>query len=74
MNRPEVLHPSVHAPVDEAPGGGRGTAGASVPSPLQTRAGAIGIEVVVGDHSHADFTAGDYCGAIVQYPNTIINF
>ena len=37
---------------------------------IETRAGAIGIEVVVGDHSHADFSAGDYCGALVQYPNT----
>jgi glycine dehydrogenase len=37
---------------------------------IETRAGAIGIEVVVGDHSKADFSAGDYCGSIVQYPNT----
>jgi glycine dehydrogenase len=37
---------------------------------IQTRAKAIGIEVVLGDHSKADFSAGDYCGAIVQYPNT----
>jgi glycine dehydrogenase len=37
---------------------------------IQTRAGVIGIEVVVGDHSDADFTKDDYCGAIVQYPNT----
>jgi glycine dehydrogenase len=37
---------------------------------IETRAGVIGIEVVIGDHSHADFSAGDYCGAIVQYPNT----
>jgi len=37
---------------------------------LQTRAGVIGIELVHGDHSDADFSAGDYCGAIVQYPNT----
>jgi glycine dehydrogenase len=37
---------------------------------IETRAGVIGIEVVVGDHSKADFSAGDYCGAIVQYPNT----
>jgi glycine dehydrogenase len=37
---------------------------------IQTRAGAIGIEVIVGDHSKADFSAKDYCGAIVQYPNT----
>ena len=37
---------------------------------IETRAGAIGIEVVVGDHSSADFSANDYCGAIIQYPNT----
>jgi len=37
---------------------------------LQTRAGVIGIELVHGDHSDADFSAKDYCGAIVQYPNT----
>merc|ERR1719183_2500154 len=37
---------------------------------LETRAGAIGIELIRGDHSSADFSAGDYCGAIVQYPNT----
>lgn len=37
---------------------------------LQTRAGVIGIELIIGDHSNADFSAQDYCGAIVQYPNT----
>merc|ERR1711933_495242 len=37
---------------------------------LETRAGPIGIEVVVGDHSEADFSKGDYFGALVQYPNT----
>jgi len=37
---------------------------------IQTRAEAIGIEVIVGSHSTADFTSNDYCGAIVQYPNT----
>lgn len=37
---------------------------------IQTRSEAIGIEVVIGDHSTADFSNGDYCGAIVQYPNT----
>jgi glycine dehydrogenase len=37
---------------------------------IETRATAIGVKVVVGDHSKADFSAGDYCGAIVQYPNT----
>ena len=37
---------------------------------IQTRANAIGIEVLVGDHSKADFGSQDYCGAIVQYPDT----
>lgn len=37
---------------------------------IQTRAEAIGIDVVIGSHSMADFTSNDYCGAIVQYPNT----
>ena len=37
---------------------------------IQTRAVAIGIEVVVGDHSKADFSKKDYCGTLIQYPNT----
>lgn len=37
---------------------------------IETRAGAIGIEVIVGDHSSADFSSADYCGALIQYPNT----
>jgi len=37
---------------------------------IQTRAKAIDIDVIVGDHSKADFSAEDYCGAIIQYPNT----
>lgn len=37
---------------------------------IQTRAKAIGIDVVVGDHSSLDFSGKDYCGALVQYPNT----
>ncbi len=37
---------------------------------LQTRSGVIGIELVIGDHKDADFSGKDYCGAIVQYPNT----
>lgn len=38
---------------------------------IETRAGVIGIEVTVGDHSSdVDFSHGDYCGALVQYPNT----
>lgn len=40
---------------------------------IETRAGVIGIEVVLGDHSKSDFSANDYCGAIVQYPNTYGN-
>jgi len=37
---------------------------------LETRAGVYGIELVHGDHNDADFSSNDYCGAIVQYPNT----
>ena len=37
---------------------------------IQTRAGVIGVEVVVGDHSASDVESGEYCGAIVQYPDT----
>ena len=37
---------------------------------IETRAGAIGIDVVIGDHSTSDVDSGEYCGAIVQYPNT----
>ena len=37
---------------------------------LETRASVIGIELVFGNHSDADFAEGNYCGAIVQYPNT----
>jgi len=39
---------------------------------LQTRAGHIGLNVIVGKHSEVDFAAADsnYCGAMVQYPNT----
>jgi glycine dehydrogenase len=37
---------------------------------IETRAGAIGIQVVKGDHSSADFSSNDYCGALIQYPNT----
>eukprot|EP00535_Pseudo-nitzschia_heimii_P001664 CAMPEP_0197187856 /NCGR_PEP_ID=MMETSP1423-20130617/16723_1 /TAXON_ID=476441 /ORGANISM="Pseudo-nitzschia heimii, Strain UNC1101" /LENGTH=979 /DNA_ID=CAMNT_0042639541 /DNA_START=377 /DNA_END=3316 /DNA_ORIENTATION=+ len=37
---------------------------------IETRAGAIGIDVVKGAHSDVDFSMNDYCGAILQYPNT----
>ncbi|KAL7519575.1 hypothetical protein ACHAWX_004333 [Stephanocyclus meneghinianus] len=37
---------------------------------VKTRAQAIGVEVVVGDHSTSDVDSGKYCGAMVQYPNT----
>jgi glycine dehydrogenase len=37
---------------------------------IETRAGVIGIELLVGDHNTVDFTSNDYCGAILQYPNT----
>lgn len=37
---------------------------------IETRAEAIGIEVIIGDHSAADFSNNDFCGALIQYPNT----
>jgi len=37
---------------------------------LKTRAGAIGLVVVVGDHSTSEVDDGTYCGALIQYPNT----
>eukprot|EP00529_Nitzschia_sp_RCC80_P006149 CAMPEP_0113504588 /NCGR_PEP_ID=MMETSP0014_2-20120614/34796_1 /TAXON_ID=2857 /ORGANISM="Nitzschia sp." /LENGTH=1028 /DNA_ID=CAMNT_0000399709 /DNA_START=118 /DNA_END=3204 /DNA_ORIENTATION=+ /assembly_acc=CAM_ASM_000159 len=37
---------------------------------IETRSAAIGIEVVIGDHSTVDLSTDDFCGAIVQYPNT----
>lgn len=37
---------------------------------IETRAEAIGVEVIVGDHSKADFSKNDYCGSLIQYPNT----
>ena len=37
---------------------------------LQTRADCIGITVEVGDHSTADLSGNDFCGCILQYPNT----
>jgi glycine dehydrogenase len=37
---------------------------------LKTRAGPIGIHLVIGSHSTVDLSSKDYCGAIVQYPNT----
>ena len=40
---------------------------------IQTRAVVIGVEVVVGDHTSADVDSGEYCGAIVQYPDTYGN-
>jgi len=37
---------------------------------LETRAESIGIEIVRGNHGDCDLSKNDYCGAIVQYPNT----
>jgi len=37
---------------------------------LETRAGSIGITVVKGKHGEVDISGKDFCGAIVQYPNT----
>lgn len=37
---------------------------------IRTRAEPIGIEIVVGDVKNADFSDKEYCGVLVQYPNT----
>lgn len=37
---------------------------------VKTRAGPYGINVVVGDVNKADYSKGDICGVLVQYPNT----
>lgn len=37
---------------------------------MQTRAPLVGIELIVGSIHNADFSSGDFCGAIVQNPNT----
>ena len=37
---------------------------------IETRAKAIGIDVVIGDHSKVDLSKNDFCGALLQYPNT----
>eukprot|EP00124_Ichthyophonus_hoferi_P002735 Ihof_evm6s199 gene=Ihof_evmTU6s199 len=37
---------------------------------VKTRAEPFGIKVVVGDVNKADYSKGDVCGVLVQYPNT----
>lgn len=37
---------------------------------VRTRAGSLGIKVIVGKPDAADFTKGDLCGILVQYPTT----
>ena len=37
---------------------------------LQTRAEYIGVEIVVGSHEAIDLSAGKFCGALIQYPDT----
>ncbi|HEX6900018.1 MAG TPA: aminomethyl-transferring glycine dehydrogenase [Thermoanaerobaculia bacterium] len=37
---------------------------------VKTRAGAVGVEVRVGDAAHIDFAAGDIFGVLLQYPAT----
>ena len=36
----------------------------------ETRADGLGIEIEVGDAAAADFSGGDFCGALIQYPAT----
>lgn len=37
---------------------------------LRTRAAASGVELELGDALNQDFSSDNYCGAMVQYPNT----
>jgi glycine dehydrogenase len=37
---------------------------------VRTRGSAIGLDIVVGDADSVDFSKGDFCGALVQYPST----
>jgi len=37
---------------------------------IKTRASYLGINVIVADHNTFDFSKGDVCGAIVQYPGS----
>lgn len=37
---------------------------------VQTRGSILGIEIVVGDAESADFSSREFCGAMIQYPNT----
>ena len=38
--------------------------------PFQTRAKPLGVELVIGKPDDVDFSSKDFCGAIVQYPDT----
>jgi glycine dehydrogenase len=40
---------------------------------IQTRGGAIGLDIVVGKPEDVDFKGDDFCGALVQYPTTYGN-
>ena len=37
---------------------------------VQTRGEALGIDIIVGTPQSVDFTSNEYCGTLVQYPNT----
>jgi len=37
---------------------------------VQTRGEALGMNIIVGKAEEADFSKKDFCGAMVQYPNT----
>lgn len=37
---------------------------------ILTRAEALGIKIILGQHSKVDFSTNDFCGALLQYPNT----
>jgi glycine dehydrogenase len=37
---------------------------------VQTRGDALGLKVIVGSVKDLDLSAKDYCGILVQYPDT----
>lgn len=37
---------------------------------METKAKYLGIETIIGSVKNANFSDGQYCGAIVQYPDT----
>ena len=40
---------------------------------IETRARAVGINVVIGNPSNIDFSSNKFCGVLVSYPTTFGN-